>query len=130
MKNSLLSKVLIIDDDDTFFNVLKPRLDKRGVFLIRARDGEEGIRRARIEEPELIITDIVMPRLNGFDLIKALKQSSITRDRKYIILSDYGEKRFVENYEFLNSLGICKYLIKSNYTPIEIVNEVIETLKS
>ncbi len=127
--SKLLSKVLFIEDDDSIYNVLKPRLLKKGIFLIRARNGIEGIKKAKKEVPEIIITDIVMPKMNGFEMIRILKSFSMMSQVKFIILSNYGEASLLYDGDFLNSLGISKYLIKSNHTPAEIVNEITSILE-
>jgi len=120
----LLLKVLFIEDDESFFGILKPRVQKEGFFVIWARDGEEGIQKACIELPDLIVVDIVMPKLNGFEVIKTLKENALTRNLKFIILSNYGETSLLYDKDFLETLGIKKYLIKSNHTPTQIAKEI------
>lgn len=120
----LLLKLLFIEDDEGFFSVLKPRVQKEGFFVLWAKDGEEGIQKARIELPDLIVVDIVMPKFNGFEVIKRLKEGALTRDLKFIILSNYGETSLIYDKEFLETLGIKKYLIKSDHTPTQIAKEI------
>jgi two-component system alkaline phosphatase synthesis response regulator PhoP len=120
----LILKILLIDDDEIFFNLLKGRFSKEGMYLLWARDGLEGIKKARLELPDVVVTDIVMPKVNGFEVIRALKEKPSTKNICYIVLTNYGETRLVYDKEFLGSLGIHKYLIKSNHTPIEIVKEI------
>lgn len=124
----LLFKLLFIEDDESFFSILKPRAQKEGFFVLWARNGEEGIEKARVELPDLIVVDIVMPKLNGFEVIRALKENALTRDLKFIILSNYGETALLYDREFLDTLGIKKYLIKSNHTPTQIVKEIKSVL--
>lgn len=124
----LLLKILIVEDDEAFFGILKPRLSRAGFFVIWAKDGEEGIRRAKIEGPDIVVLDIVMPKINGFEVIKELKQRPMTKDLKLIVLSNYGETRLVYDEGFRSALGIAKYLIKSNHTPTEIVREIKEVV--
>jgi CheY-like chemotaxis protein len=123
-KCKLIPRILLVDDDESFFNLLKTRLSREGFLISWASDGVEGIKRARIELPDLIVTDIVMPKMNGFELIRVLKEKPSTQNIDYMVLTNYGETRLVYDKEFLETLGIRKYLIKSNHTPIEIVKEI------
>lgn len=123
-RDKLIQKILLVDDDEVFFGMLKNRLSREGYLVLWARDGFEGIKKARLELPDLIITDIVMPKINGFELIRVLKENPSTQGIDYMIITNYGETRLVYDNEFLETLGIKKYLIKSNHTPIEIVKEI------
>lgn len=127
-KTTPIPKVLVVDDDDAFFNLLKNRLSKDCV-LIWAQDGEDGITKALDKQPDLIVTDIIMPQTNGFEVIRRLKSHQETAHIDFIILSGYGEPRVVYEQKFLDSLGIRKYLIKSNHTPAEIAKEIKIILK-
>lgn len=120
----LLVKLLIIEDDEGFFSILKPRVQKEGFFVIWARDGEEGIKKAIVEMPDLVVVDVVMPKSNGFEVIKKLKENALTCELKFIILTNYGETSLVYDKEFLETLGIKKYLVKSNHTPTQIAKEI------
>lgn len=120
----LVPKILLIDDDEIFFNLLKNRLSRDGFFVIWARDGLEGVKKARLEIPDIVVTDVVMPKMNGFEVIRVLKGKPSTQDITYLILTNYGESRLVYDKDFLETLGIKKYLIKSNHTPTEIVKEI------
>src|SRR3990170_6948612 len=102
----LLSKLLFVEDDEVFFNVLRPRLLRAGFFVIWAKDGEEGIKKAKVETPDIVVLDIVMPKVNGFEMIKILKERPLTKGLKFIILSNYGETRLVYDEEFRSALGI------------------------
>lgn len=117
-------KILLIDDDEITFSLLKSKIDKEGYLLIWAKDGEEGISRAFKECPDLVITDLMMPKVNGFEVLKTLKQRFQINNTKYIILTNYGETRMVYENTFLKSLGVYKYLIKSNHTPTELMKEI------
>jgi len=119
-----LEKAVLIDDDDKYYNILKPKLEKCGYILKWAKNGEEGIFISKKIKPRFVITDIVMPRINGFELIKELKRNPDTANTKFIILSDWGEARLVYDVKFLDSLGIMKYLVKSSHTPTEVFREI------
>lgn len=124
----VLLKILFVEDDEVFFNCLAPRLLKAGLLILRAKDGQEAILTARKEIPDLIVIDVVLPKYNGFEVIKILKEKPLTNLIKYIILSDYGESQLIYDESFRSSLGIEKYLIKSKHTPTEIVREIKEVL--
>jgi two-component system alkaline phosphatase synthesis response regulator PhoP len=126
--DKLVQKILLVEDDEVFFNLLKTRLSREGYLVLWAHDGFEGIKLARLELPDIIVTDVVMPKINGFELIRVLKEKPTTQGIEYVILTNYGETRLVYDKEFLETLGIRKYLIKSNHTPIEIVKEIKEIL--
>lgn len=128
MQNLTDAKILLIDDNDTLYNVLQRRLASRGLFLLWASNIEEGYQKAIKHRPALIITDIVMPKGNGFDLIGSVKKNSLLGKTRFMILSDWGEPRLIYDREFWNNLGISRYLIKSNHTPLEILNEIIAVI--
>jgi YesN/AraC family two-component response regulator len=128
IKNKLIYKVLLIDDDDTIYNLIKNRIKREGLFIIWAKNGEEGIKKANIEMPDLVITDIVMPKMNGFEVIKKLKEKALTQNLQFVVLSSYGETRLLHDEEFLKALGIKKYLVKSNHSPLELVKEIKEAI--
>lgn len=121
-------KVLLIDDDESFFNLINYKISKNNFHLLWAKDGKEGIIKANQEMPDLVITDIMMPRLNGFEILKRLKEKHKTSKLKFMVVTNYGTGRDTNKRDFLESLGICKYLIKSNHTPTEIVKEIQEAI--
>ncbi len=124
MQKSEAVNVVIIDDDDSYYNILKPKFAKSNIDLIWARGGQDGICIVEKKKPKLVITDVVMPECNGFEIIRILKSKPETADTLFVILSDWGETRLVYDSEFLDSLGIDRYLIKSNHTPTEVFKEV------
>lgn len=124
MQKSETVTVVIIDDDDSYYNILKPKFAKSSISLIWAQSGQNGVDIVEKKKPKLVITDVVMPECNGFEVIRILKSKPETADTMFVILSDWGETRLVYDAEFLNSLGIDRYLIKSNHTPTEVFKEV------
>jgi CheY-like chemotaxis protein len=120
----LLSKVLLIDDDVSVFDFLKESFTDERVFLMWTRDPEEGVKKAKTERPDLVVTGLLMPRMNGFEVIKNLKSRPSTHDIDIVLLAPNGNEETEEDPDFLDSLGIKKYLIKSNHSPLEIANEI------
>jgi len=127
-KSRALEKILLVDDNQLFFNLLSGRLARKGIILFWARDGYEAIKIYKKERPPIIVTDIVMPKINGFELIRRIKSLKEDFDSVFIILSEWGEARLVYDRDFLKSLGIVRYLVKSSYSPADIANEICSIL--
>lgn len=124
MNKNLIYRVLLVDDDKTTFDLLSPRLAREGIMILWANTGAKALKIAQEKSPDIVVTDLVMPEMNGFDLIRELREGQKTAHLEYVVLSNYGETRVVYDSAFLNSLGIRKYLLKSNHTPTEITKEI------
>jgi len=70
------TKILVIDDEQAFLDLLQEQLGLEGYGVITARDGEEGLQRARSENPDLVICDLKMPRKNGYEVLKEIRKGS------------------------------------------------------
>jgi len=99
-------KVLIVDDDESIRRLLALELGPYGVQVLEASEGAEGLRIAREEKPDVILLDVLMPRVDGWQSLRALKESPETRGIPVIILS------VVENRAFGLALGAVDYLVK------------------
>jgi twitching motility two-component system response regulator PilH len=82
-----MAKILIVDDSPTELHVLTQMLDKGGYETVTAEDGEEGIEKAKAEQPDLILMDVVMPGLNGFQATRKLSRDAATKDIPVIIVT-------------------------------------------
>jgi len=119
-------KILIIDDEKQVIKLLKEYLKEKGYDVITAFDGQEGLEKAQKEKPDMILLDIVMPKLDGVSTLKGLKESSETRAIPVIILtnletSDGITKSLKE--------GSTDYLIKVNYTLEQLTKKIDEAFK-
>ncbi|OQX82697.1 MAG: hypothetical protein B6D53_03970 [Candidatus Omnitrophica bacterium 4484_49] len=83
----MMSKILIVDDEPELVKAIEVRLRASGYHVEVAYDGEEGVKKAREFNPDLIILDIVMPRLNGYEVCKILKSNADTRNIPILILT-------------------------------------------
>ena len=83
------TKILIVEDDDASREMLKVLLEVRGYAILCARDGGEGFYIARNEPPDLIITDLAMPEVDGFDMIRLLRQEPVTSSIPVIVFTAY-----------------------------------------
>ncbi len=98
--------VLVVDDDEGIRRLLSVELEPYGVRVIEARDGDEGVRIARTQRPDVILLDVLMPNLNGWQALRTLKDSPETRSIPVVVTS------VVENRTFGFSLGAFDYLVK------------------
>lgn len=119
-----MQKIIFIDDDNILENSLKRKLQKIGVLFLYEKNPKKGIRIINEEKPDIIITDIIMPYINGFELIKIIKERPINCKAKIIVLTNYNGSSILKDKKFLRSLGIDKYLLKSNYTLNQLVSEI------
>lgn len=117
-----LKRILIIEDEKPLSHALKLKLSHEGYDVIVAEDGEEGLKIAREQPFDLILVDIIMPKLDGFAVLSALKESG--KRSTVIVLSNLGQQ---EDIEKAKKLGVRDYMVKSN-TPISRIVEVVNTI--
>ena len=119
-------KVLVVDDSQLIHRLIAARLKSLGVQLLDARNGQEGLRVAKREKPDLILLDITMPGLSGFEVCQKLKQDSATHDIPVIFLSGLDESvNKVKGFD----LGAVDYVTKP-FDPAELRARVSAALKT
>ncbi len=116
-------KILIVDDDDIIRETYVQIFQQRGLEVISAKDGVEGLDMATKEMPDAILTGIIMPRMDGFQLIRALQENVQTHDVPVAILSHLGRE---EDRKKAQELGVVNFIVQGTMTP----NEVVDTVKS
>lgn len=124
---SATKPTLLLIEDDTFLAgmyVTKLTMEHFNVEL--ATDGEAGLAKAKDLLPDLILLDILLPKLNGFDVLRALKADAQTAAIPVVLLTNLGQKSDV--LEGLN-LGAADYLIKAHFMPSEVVDKIKEHLR-
>lgn len=121
-----MAKILIVDDDPLYVRVYQLKLTGDGHTIETASNGEEALAKVGPFNPDLILLDIMMPKIDGFEVLKRLKENEITKKIPVIILTNLGgdDTNTLRGLE----LGAVTYLIKSTYTPKEVVQKVKEIL--
>lgn len=89
-------KILLVDDSTTMIMMERMALAGSGYQLLAARDGEEAVKTARDQKPDLILLDVVMPKMDGFEVCRRLRAEGPTRDIPIIMVSTRGEERNIE----------------------------------
>lgn len=110
-------KVLLIEDEKEVAELYRLKLSLDGYNVSVASDGQEGLKKALEESPELIFLDIKMPGMDGFEVLKRLRSTESTKKTPIVILSNFDEQEMIEKGL---TLGANEYLIKSQFTPGEL----------
>jgi len=113
--------VLIIEDDAFLRSLISKKLSSNGFAPLEAVDGETGLEKIKKEKPDLILLDLLLPTINGFEVLSEIKENPSTAPIPVIILSNLGGKEDVEKGL---KLGASDYLIKAQFTPEEIIVKV------
>lgn len=119
-------KILIIEDDKFLRKVIAQKIMKEGYEMAEAVDGEGGVESAKKEKPDIILLDLILPGIDGFEVLARLKGDQETSKIPVIILSNLGQK---EDAEKGLKMGAVDYLIKAHFTPSEIINKIEGVLK-
>jgi len=112
--------VLVVEDDPVILKLLEVNFDLEGYDVIVAKDGEEGLEQARTGDPDVIVTDIMMPRLSGLDLLTALKQDAKTAEIPVILLS---AKAQTGDVRIGLEAGAADYITKP-FEPLDLLERV------
>jgi len=121
-----MKKILLVEDDPFLADIYTTKIKQAGFDIEAIGDGDGVIQAIKEKKPDLLLLDIVLPHLDGWEIARQIKESNDMKDLKVIILSNLGQKNEVEKGL---RLGAVKYLIKAHYTPSEIVEEIIKVLK-
>jgi DNA-binding response OmpR family regulator len=118
-------KVIIVEDEAAFRNVFTDLLASDGYNVLTAEDGESGWLLTRTEIPDVVLLDLALPILHGFEVLKNIRADAATKDIPVIILTVVGEQ---ENVKKGLKLGATDYLVKGFYSPREILVKINEIL--
>ena len=117
-------KALVVDDEQSLLNMYESSLKMAGMEVVTASDGPSGIEIAKQEKPAIILLDIIMPKMNGLDVLKALKEAPETKDIPVMLLTNLPEECSGEKAK---QLGANAYLVKAENEPRAVI-EKIKTL--
>src|ERR1035437_9801529 len=121
-----MAKVLLVEDDQNLREIFAMRLQAEGYQTITAGDGEEALTVAVKEKPDLIIADVMMPKLSGFEMLETLRSAPDMANTKVVMMSALGE---AEDQARGEKLGVVKYLVKSQVTLEDFVRVVHDVLQ-
>lgn len=120
-----MSKVMLVEDDDSLREIYSIRLTAEGYTIVSAKDGEEALAVAVRERPDLIVSDVMMPKISGFDMLDILRSTPETQNIKVIMMTALSSEDQRVRGE---SLGADRYLVKSQVGIEDVVNVVHDVL--
>ena len=122
-----MAKILLVEDDNNLSEIYQARMMAEGYTIVAAHDGEEALAVAAKEKPDLIISDVMMPKISGFEMLDILRNTQGLKDTKVIMLTALGQ---AEDKSRADALGADRYLVKSQVTLEDIVTAAQELLNN
>ncbi|PIP33629.1 response regulator [Candidatus Falkowbacteria bacterium CG_4_10_14_0_2_um_filter_48_10] len=114
-------KILLVEDDPFLLNMYASKLELNGFTVLAADDGLKAYELARKEAPQLILLDVLLPKMNGFEVLHKLKLEPATAAVPVIILTNLGQAGEIEQGQ---KLGAVDYLVKAHFTPAEVMAKI------
>ena len=121
-----MKHILLVEDDPFLIDIYTTKLKKEKFSVEVAVDGEECLSKLKETMPDLLILDIVLPNVDGWEVLRKIKANPKLKTIPVVVLSNLGQKEEVEKGK---KLGAAKYLIKAYYKPSEVIAEVKKILK-
>ena len=118
--------ILIVEDDKFLRELISRKLSGEGFDALEAVDGEEGIKKIKEGKPDLVLLDLILPGIDGFEFLAKAREDPETSSIPIIILSNLGQREEVDKGL---KLGAVDYLIKAHFTPGEIIEKIKNVLK-
>jgi CheY-like chemotaxis protein len=118
-------RILLVEDDRFLRRACEISLRQRGFVVTTAADGEEALRKVRAEPPDLILLDLLMPKMTGTEVLKALRAEEATREIRVLILSNSSREQDVEE---IKTLGVSGYFVKADLSLQELGDTVARLL--
>lgn len=120
-----MKKILFIEDEAALQKTFKDFLEQEGYEVLGAFDGEAGLKMVQTENPDMILLDLVLPKMHGFEVLKAIKADEKTKDIPIIVLTNLEAMGDVEK---ALELGATTYLVKASYSLEEVVQKIKKEL--
>jgi len=121
-----MKTILIVEDEPTLQKTMSLALTQEGYDVKNALDGEIGLKLAKEIKPDLILLDLILPKVDGFEALEELKNNDITKEIPIIVLTNLESTQEIERALVM---GATTYLVKANYDLKDIIQKIKETLK-
>lgn len=114
-------RILIVEDDDFLRSLAVTKLQAEGFAMEIAATGDEGVSKIMALPPDLVILDLMLPNVSGFDILQKIRENETTKKLKVIVFSNLGEETDIKR---CLDLGVSEYLVKSNFTLDELAEKI------
>lgn len=114
-------KILLVEDEKIIIDLLERKLKEQGYAVIVARNGVEGLMKMAQEKPDLILLDIIMPQMGGFETMEKMQEDKELKEIPVIIISNSGQ---LVELDRAKALGVKDWLIKTEFDPQEVLDKV------
>lgn len=121
-----MKKILIIEDDRFLRELISRKLVSENFDILEAIDGEKGLKTVKEKKPDLVLLDLILPGIDGFEVLTQMKNDPALKSIPVIILSNLGQREDVERGL---KLGAVDYLVKAHFTPNEIIEKVKQSFE-
>lgn len=121
----MAKKILLVEDEEIMIDLLQRKLTNEGYEVSVARDGEEGLRQMKEIKPDLILLDIVMPKMGGFEVMEKMAKEPELGKIPIIVISNSGQPVELDRAQ---KLGAKDWLIKTQFDPREVVDKVVKQI--
>src|SRR3989344_4489080 len=125
LQTSAKRTILIVEDEPFLCEMYKTKFESLGYKVLTTENGEQGIEMMRKEKPDLVLLDIIMPVLDGYSVLKIVRNDPELKDRLIVIFSNLGQEEEITKGM---QLGADDYLVKSDHTPTELLKKVESVL--
>jgi len=116
-----MHKILVVEDETFLVKIYSVKLKKEGYDVSIATDGEEAVRMAEEVKPDLILLDLILPKMNGFEALERMRAIPALKNTSVIVLSNLGQE---EDIKRAAALGANDYLIKANFSIQDVVGKI------
>jgi two-component system KDP operon response regulator KdpE len=114
-------RILIVEDDDFLRSLAVTKLESEGFVMDIAATGDDGIAKIMALPPDLVILDLMLPNVSGFDILQKIRETEATKKLKVIVFSNLGEEADIKK---CLDLGVSDYLVKANFTLDELAEKI------
>ena len=121
----MAKKILLIEDEEIMIGLLQKKLTNEGYEVSVARDGEEGLKAMREVRPDLVLLDIIMPKMGGFGVMEGMQKDKELKKIPVIVISNSGQPVELDKAQ---KLGAKDWLIKTEFDPQEVLNKVVKQI--
>ncbi len=122
----MAKKILFIENESNLRQTIEEALTQEGCDVLCALDGEEGLETLKKEKPDLVLLDLILPKKDGFEILREIKEIKELKDIPVIVLTDLDG---IGDVEKALSLGAATYLVKANCEPKDVLEKIQQILK-